>query len=766
MILVLISISALFLGGIYVRLEELLFADKLDQMEMQIKNQVSSLTLAYQSETKFLQKWVHTISDEGARKINWNSIYPYFAVAQLNSQLQVIEWSFRDKSPVSSMSKENLTQLVNSFNLKGQGKEIGKEVKNIIYTDPDKKKIFLTLLNQGEKTWLFASLGESYQSVMDTQKTSPFMLTLINSDLISLANIKSEYVGQRIFENKILSEIKNGSKATASGTFAINSGEEFFAFYEKVNDADMYVYSQVSLSELIASKNSIKNQYLIFSLGFLIILASLIMLLSKPGREAVMFPAPAATRPAFPAGPATSNVNPSASNNKNAASATVAIENKESADKVNLENYMKLAGVIGNEIQIPILKMLNLTTNMLTQSRNHAEIENLKNIQNEVRSTKGVVDKLLVFAGEKNNDKVETKIEAPILRALKNLEVQLSLKAVKIEKDFKELPKISIDMIKLTSVFENLIKNSIQALERKAGKVISIKTFQKNNHICIEIADNGEGIEKENQSKIFEPFYSTLDHRKNIGLGLSMVLGIVKNHEGQIFVESERGKGTKMTIELPLSVKNAAVATPEVAAVPSIPIVAAESVATTVAPPPQESVNSTDNMQMVRLQTAAASLPEAPKPLDLAPASLNIPTDDMDLMSQMTASHSEESEEVVVLDDDTEEMVNKSKKALDEDESQSKDKEELKLDGFDPEATVVAKLEPLKPMNLNVNVDELFDMQDEAPVAIEPKAQQPVAVLDPSGAVNMIVPPKSAPRKAIKASEEFKVVIRKPKGSN
>lgn len=762
MILVLISISALFLGGIYVRLEELLFADKLDQMEMQIKNQVSSLTLAYQSETKFLQKWVHTINDEGTRKINWNSIYPYFAVAQLNSQLQVIEWSFRDKSPVSTMSKENLTQLVNSFNLKGQGKEAGKEVKNIIYTDPDKKKIFLTLLAQGEKTWLFASLGESYQSVMDTQKTSPFMLTLINSDLISLANIKSEYVGQRIFENKILSEIKNGAKATASGTFAINSGEEFFAFYEKVNDADMYVYSQVSLSDLIASKNSIKNQYLIFSLGFLIILASMVMLLSKPGRENVMTSAPLAAKPTAPT-KATTVATASAPPNNATATGVPANENKESAEKVNLENYMKLAGVIGNEIQIPILKMLNLTTNMLTQSRNHAEIENLKNIQNEVRSTKGVVDKLLVFAGEKNNDKVETKIETPIMRALKNLEVQLSLKAVKIEKDFKDLPKISIDMIKMTSVFENLIKNSIQALERKAGKVISIKTFQKNNHICIEIADNGEGIEKENQSKIFEPFYSTLDHRKNIGLGLSMALGVVKNHEGQILVESERGKGTKMTIELPLATKNAVAVPPAVAVAPAV---TAAPTSKLEVPPVQEPSSTMEGIQMKSLQEAAASLVEEPKRLDLAAASLNIPTDDMDLMSQMSASQNEEAEEVVVLDEDTEEMVNKSKKVLDEEESQPEDNEELKLDGFDPEATVVAKLEPIKPMNLNVNVDELFDMQDETPAAIEPKNQQPVAVLDPSGAVNMIVPPKSAPRKTIRASEEFKVVIRKPKGSS
>lgn len=746
LILVVIAISALFLGGIYLRLEELLFADKLDQMELQIKNQVSSLTLAYQSEAKFLRKWVHTINDEGTKKINWNAMYPYFAVAQLNANLQVVEWSFREKSPVSSMSKENLTQLVNSFNLRGQQ---NKDIKNVVFTDPDKKKIFLTILSQGERVWMFASLGESYQSIMDTQKTSPFMLTLINSELMSLANIKSEYVGQKIFENKILSEIKVGTKATASGTFAINTGEEFFAYYEKVNDADMYVYSQVSLSELIANKNSVKNQYLIFSLGFLIILTSIMILVNKSDSSSSLpvksgvnnkLPTPAVVPPAKTpsVGVASATMNSSVASNP-------AKNTEESSEKVNLENYMKLASVIGNEIQIPILKMLNLTTNMLTQSHNHAETENLKNIQNEIRSTKSIVDKLLVFSGEKTNDKVETKIETPILRALKNLEVQLSLKSVKVEKEFQEVAKVPMDVLKMTSVFENLIKNSIQALERKAGKLISIKVYQKDDRIIVEFSDNGEGIEKDNLKKVFEPFYSTMDHRKNVGLGLSMALGVLKNHGGQIIVESERGKGTKMILEMPLVNK-------------ALNIVPVAAVRMAMAEP----VTKID-LPQVKEEPPTLKTPAA------AVENLKIPVDSIDLMSQMKEASVKAVDDIVIIDDDSEEeFVNK--KVLDEEEPVSTGlvkNDDAKLDGFDPDATVVAKLEPLKPLNLNVNVDELFDMNDEPTQTLEPKvAQKPVASADPSGSINIIVPPKSTPRKVIKASEEFKVVIRKPRGSN
>ncbi|MCB0370447.1 MAG: hypothetical protein KDD45_13735, partial [Bdellovibrionales bacterium] len=236
LILSVIVVSAIFLAGIYSKVEDLLFADKMDQMEVQIKGDVSSLILAYQAENKFLRQWVQLVNENTAKNINWNSILPYFAIAQLNTNLQVVEWSFRDKSPVSSMSKENLTQLINSFHIK----TTDKNIHHFVYSDAEKKKIFLTLVPQGQRLWVFVSQGENLQSIMDGLKASSYMLALINDDFLSLANVKSEYIGQRIFENQILSQIKNGSKTSASGSFKINSGEEFFAFYQRVPNSDMY----------------------------------------------------------------------------------------------------------------------------------------------------------------------------------------------------------------------------------------------------------------------------------------------------------------------------------------------------------------------------------------------------------------------------------------------------------------------------------------------------------------------------------------------
>ncbi len=71
--------------------------------------------------------------------------------------------------------------------------------------------------------------------------------------------------------------------------------------------------------------------------------------------------------------------------------------------------------------------------------------------------------------------------------------------------------------------------------------------------ISLSISDNGSGISKEDMPHIFEPFFSTKHNASGIGLGLSIVHGIVENHKGKIEVESEPNQGTTITITLPLS---------------------------------------------------------------------------------------------------------------------------------------------------------------------------------------------------------------------
>lgn len=83
------------------------------------------------------------------------------------------------------------------------------------------------------------------------------------------------------------------------------------------------------------------------------------------------------------------------------------------------------------------------------------------------------------------------------------------------------------------------------------GGTLTVSTRSHNSKIHIEISDTGTGIEKGHLDKIFDTFFTTKASVKGVGLGLSVCYGFVKEHGGDIQVQSEKGKGTSFTITLP-----------------------------------------------------------------------------------------------------------------------------------------------------------------------------------------------------------------------
>ena len=97
-----------------------------------------------------------------------------------------------------------------------------------------------------------------------------------------------------------------------------------------------------------------------------------------------------------------------------------------------------------------------------------------------------------------------------------------------------------------------LLVNATEAI-RENGEIIMRTGNPDGKTIRVEIADNGQGIAAQDIPHIFEPFFSTKQDVRGIGLGLAIVHGIVENHDGRIEVDSEPGKGTVMSISFPLN---------------------------------------------------------------------------------------------------------------------------------------------------------------------------------------------------------------------
>jgi len=112
----------------------------------------------------------------------------------------------------------------------------------------------------------------------------------------------------------------------------------------------------------------------------------------------------------------------------------------------------------------------------------------------------------------------------------------------------KDIPKIEIDAKYLKQALLNIIKNAIGAMPD--GGHLKIRTEKDHGMVNISIEDDGTGISEENMSKIFEPYFTTKDFGS--GLGLTVVYKVIKEHQGDISINSLEGKGTTFTISLPL----------------------------------------------------------------------------------------------------------------------------------------------------------------------------------------------------------------------
>jgi len=120
---------------------------------------------------------------------------------------------------------------------------------------------------------------------------------------------------------------------------------------------------------------------------------------------------------------------------------------------------------------------------------------------------------------------------------------------ISVKKEFGKIPAIECYPGKLNQAFLNIISNAIDAIEKEG--VITIRTWNDDEKVFVQIEDTGKGITDENIGKIFDPFFTTKSVGKGVGLGLSITYGIIQEHHGKIDVKSTPNTGTMITISLP-----------------------------------------------------------------------------------------------------------------------------------------------------------------------------------------------------------------------
>ncbi|MDD4202238.1 MAG: PAS domain S-box protein [Candidatus Omnitrophica bacterium] len=161
---------------------------------------------------------------------------------------------------------------------------------------------------------------------------------------------------------------------------------------------------------------------------------------------------------------------------------------------------------------------------------------------------KNIVKDLGVLSRKDDQQMRLNSIEEILNGVINIIESDLKYRGV-VKKDYQKTPYVLCNAQRIGQVFLNILANSAQAI--KCNGEILIKTYKEDDNVCIEISDTGQGVPKKNLKKIFEPFFTTKAAGKGTGLGLSISHDFVKQHNGEISVDSVFRKGTKITVKLP-----------------------------------------------------------------------------------------------------------------------------------------------------------------------------------------------------------------------
>ncbi len=228
-----------------------------------------------------------------------------------------------------------------------------------------------------------------------------------------------------------------------------------------------------------------------------------------------------------------------------------------------LASLGQLAASVAHEINNPVSGVLNLSTLLerLMASGNYppgreAEFRKyLSLISTETARVGRIVSDLLAFSRRSKPQRAPADLNKLVRTTVNLAQHKLKLLSTEIVLDLQEtLPQIECDSSQMQQVVLNLVLNGAQAMQPKGGGTLTIRTrlVDQDTNVELSVQDTGEGIAPENLSKIFDPFFTTKADGKGVGLGLAVLYGIVKAHDGEVEVTSQRNLGTTFTVTVPL----------------------------------------------------------------------------------------------------------------------------------------------------------------------------------------------------------------------
>ena len=224
---------------------------------------------------------------------------------------------------------------------------------------------------------------------------------------------------------------------------------------------------------------------------------------------------------------------------------------QQTIESERLNALTLLAAGVAHEIGNP-LNSLNIHLQLIErEARKHdgAELqESVEVARAEVNRLDSIITQFLRAIRPTRPQLRPENVNSIVEEAVRFFAPEIKDRDIVVEQELRsDLPLIDIDRDQMKQAFYNVIKNSFEAM--KSRGILRIRTNKDDSHVIIKFTDTGGGISPDNLSRVFEPYFTT--KASGTGLGLLIVRRIVREHGGEMSIESSEGKGLSLMIRLP-----------------------------------------------------------------------------------------------------------------------------------------------------------------------------------------------------------------------